>query len=302
VMPTLEAGQSKEIDLDVSSSNPFQGFGLSEMVFGSTFPRDSAQARTVTTRRAVLDQLFPWGSAGSADSPLLLAWHKGAVLDVELVGDVPNRVGEGLFLIPLGLTLDPQQVFSDQMIRRTVVESNADQGWNDGGGFYLSRGTMTVEARPARFDGSFEVGSLEIALTQGDVRPLRGTGAVLQPLPADQQPDQDDPLGEADCFQPPCDDVITGGPRGKPPIGEDPAVGRPFDTLPDFQLFDRTTQKWVEFPHPDASKSYVIADVERYVDEGGAVLFRLINRSEPGEFGEDQSYFQLLIRLEGIIG
>lgn len=318
VLPTLEAGQSREIDLDVSSSNPFMGFGLSEMIFGSTFPRDQAQARTVTTRRAVLDQLFPWGSAGTADSPLLLAWHKGAVLDVDLVGDVPNRVGEGLYMIPLGLTLDPQQVFSDQMIRRTIVETDTDEGWNDGGGFYLSRGTMTVEARPARFDGSFEVGSLEIALTQGDVRPLRGTGEVLQPLPADQQPAQGDPLaGPAqgptgspqpgasrapDCFQPPCDDVVIVGPGGKPPIGEDPAVGRPFDTLPDFQLFDRTIQKWVEFPHPDASKSYVIADPQRYVDEGGAVLFRFINRSEPAEFGEDQSYFQLLIRLEGVIG
>ena len=30
-----------------------------------TFPRDSAQARTVTTRRTVIDQLFPWGSQGS---------------------------------------------------------------------------------------------------------------------------------------------------------------------------------------------------------------------------------------------
>ncbi|MGI8929502.1 MAG: hypothetical protein ACR2H0_08600, partial [Candidatus Limnocylindrales bacterium] len=315
VLPTLEAGETKEIDLDVSSNNPFQGFGLSEVVFGSTFPRDQAQARTVTTRRAVLDQLFPWGSTGYADSPLMLAWRKGAVLEVDLVGDVPNRVGEGLFMIPLGVTMDAQQVFSDQMIRRTIVATSADNGWGDTGGMYLSRGTMTVEARPARFDGSFEVGSLEITLTQGEVRPLRGTGEVLQPLPADQQPDQDDPVEGGPTASPGPDpstmpgattepsggggDGIDPGNGGKPPVRGD--VG-PFDTLPDFQLFDRTTQKWVEFPHPDTSKSYLIADPQKYVDESGTVLFRFVNRSDPGEFGEEQQYFQLLMRLEGTIG
>ncbi len=314
VLPTLEAGQTKEIDLDVSSSNPFQGFGLSEMIFGSTFPRDQAQARTVTTRRAVIDQLFPWDSTGSADSPLLLAWRKGAVLDVDLVGDEPNRVGEGLFMIPLGYTLDPQQVFGDQMIRRTIVETNADQGWGDGGDMNLSRGTMTVEARPGRFDGSFEVSSLEIALTQGDVRPLSGTGVPLAPLPADQQPDQDDPLAATGPTESPAPGASGapdasaepgGGDGTDPGGGVKPPVPDPFaggDTLPDFQLFDRTTQKWVEFPHPDTSKSYVIADPQRYVDESGTVLFRFVNRSEAGEFGEDQRYFQLLIRIEGIIG
>jgi len=315
VLPTLEAGQTKEIDLDVSRSNVVQGSALSEMIFGSTFPRDQDQARTVTTRRAVIDQLFPLGSASSADSPLLLAWRKGAVLDVDLVGDVPNRVGEGLFMIPLGVTLDPEQVFSDQMIRRTIVETNADNGWGDGGGMYLGRGTMTVEARPARFDGSFEVSSLEIALTHGGVRPLFGTGEVLQPLPADQQPDQTDPLETgpigspapgaspaADCAVPPCPDVvpIPGDGGGKPPIAPDRAGG--FDTFPDFQLFDRTTQTWVEFPPPETGKSYLIADPQRYVDESGAVLFRFINRSDAGQFGEDERYFQLLIRLEGTIG
>jgi len=315
VLPTLDAGQSKEIDLDVSS-NPFFGFGLSETIFGSTFPRDSAQARSVATRRTVIDQLFPWGSQASANSPLLLAWTKGPVLDVDLPGDVPNRVGEGLFMIPLAMTLDAQQVFSNQMIRRTVVETTANDGWGDVNGMYMSRGTMTVETRPALFDGVFDVSKLEIALTQREMRALDGTGTLIQPLPADQQPDQDDPLGEdgpapspapgaspaADCANPPCDDVLPpggGAEPGKPPIAPGPD-GR-FDTLPDFQLFDRTTQLWVEFAHPDMTRSYLIADPQRYVDESGGVLFRFVNRDDPGEFGEGQKDFQLLIRIEGTI-
>jgi hypothetical protein len=315
VLPTLDAGQSKEIDLDVTS-NAFMNFGLSDMIFGSTFPRDSAQARTVTTRRAVIDQLFPWGSLGSTDSPLLLAWRKGPVLDVDLAGDTPNRVGEGLFMIPLGVTLDAQQVFGDQMMRRTIVGTTATNGWGDVSGMYLSRGTMTVETRPSRFDGAFHVASLEIAITQGDTRVLGGNGTELQPLPADQQPDQDDPVdgvqpqpspapGATATPEPSVDPNGSGNGDPQPPCckpGAPPPIDGQFDNLPDFQLFDRTSQKWVEFPHPNMALSYLIPDPERYVDEGGAVLFRFINRSDAGQFGEDQFYFQLLMRLDGTIG
>ncbi len=40
VLPTLGPGETKDISLDVTS-NPFFGYGLSEQIFGSTFPRDS---------------------------------------------------------------------------------------------------------------------------------------------------------------------------------------------------------------------------------------------------------------------
>jgi len=75
----------------------------------------------------------------------------------------------------------------------------------------------------------------------------------------------------------------------------------PGDGLPDFQLFDHTTQQWVEFPHPNAFSSYLIADPQRYVDQSGAVLIRFVNRAESSQFGEDQKYFQVVLRLEGTI-
>jgi hypothetical protein len=71
--------------------------------------------------------------------------------------------------------------------------------------------------------------------------------------------------------------------------------------MPDFQLFDRTTQLWMEFTHPRAHRAYVIANPERYVDEAGAALFRFVNRADAGQFGEEQLYFQLVVRLEGTI-
>ena len=108
-LPALQPGETKEITVD-TANNAFFGYGLRSASSAPLFPRDAAMARTVSTRRAVIDQLFPWGSQGSNEAPLLLAWRKGPVLDVDLPGDQPNRVGEGLFLIPLGMTLDSQQV------------------------------------------------------------------------------------------------------------------------------------------------------------------------------------------------
>jgi hypothetical protein len=213
------------------------------------------------------------------------------------------------------MTLDSQQVFGDQLIRRTIIETTAVNGWADGSGMNMSRGTMTVEARPQSFNGTFHVTSLEVALS-GEATRLDGRGTVLEPLPADEQPDQDDPLtggpgpspspgtGPGSSAAPTAAPIDGDGSGAVPPVpgGKPPPDAFPGDSLPDFQLFDRVSQQWVEFPHPESSHSYLIAAPERYVDDGGAVLFRFVNRSDPGEFGEDQRYFQLLIRLEGTIG
>jgi hypothetical protein len=184
---------------------------------------------------------------------------------------------------------------------------------------YLGRGTMTVEARPAAFEGDFHTSSLEIALTQGDTRELRGNGSVLEPLPPAEQPDPNDPLGDGGPTNSP-DPNATPGPSASPdgggidppcckpinPVPPPVAPGAPdapgVEVLPAFQLFDRTTQQWVEFPQPDVTSSYLIADPQRYVDSSGAVLLRFVNRSEAGQFGEDQRSFRLQIRLEGTIG
>ncbi|HYI21095.1 MAG TPA: hypothetical protein VEX62_00535 [Candidatus Limnocylindrales bacterium] len=304
--PGLQPGETREIDLDTTGSNMF-GYALSERIFGTTFPRDASAARAVYTRRTVIDQLFPYGSTPSADAPLLLAWSNGPVMDVELAGDgTPNRVGEGLFMIPLAVRLDAQQVFSDGVMRRSIVESTAAQGWGDQSGYYLSRGTMSIEAAPARFDGSFRATALEIALTQGEVRPLRGNGDPLAPLPEADQPDQEDPVG-TESTDPTASPPVLGG--GGSDDGDDPKpaeplpdpIGRDAQTLPAVQLYDYTTQRWVEFEQPLTTSSYLIASPERYVNSSGGVLFRFVNRNATDEFGMEQTYFQLLMRVEGAI-
>jgi hypothetical protein len=296
VLPALPPGETRTIDLD-TTAGALYGYSLSERVFGSTFPRDPAAARAVYTRRAVLDQLFGYESSGPSDAPLMLAWHDGPVLDVEVSGDRPNRVGEGLFVMPLNVSLDAQQVFGDQVMRRTIVETTAAQGWGEFNNYYLGRGTMTIEVRPISLGGTFRTSSLEIALTQGDVRRLTGNGEPLAPLPESEQPDQEDPVGDGTTNPLPNGGGADQGNGGVPK----PEPAPFFDSVPAFQLFDRQGQRWVEFPQPGPAASYLIEDPQSYVDDSGGILFRFVNRADGGEFGEEQVYFNLMLRLEGTI-
>jgi hypothetical protein len=298
VVDSLEAGKSSTIDINMTANNQY-GYALSERIFGSSFPRDAVAARSVYTRRAVIDQLFSYGSPPPADAPLLLAWRTGSILDVELAGERPNRVGDSLYMIPLGVSFDANQVFADQAMRRTIVATDAAQGWGDSGSMYLSRGSMIVENRPISFTGTFRATMLEVALSQGELISLQGKGDLFAPLPASEQPDQDDPLdGVAGEPTGTPDPNATPDPNPPPPVK--PGAGMPFG-LPAFQLFDRVSQLWVEFPAFAPAAPYRIANPERYVDDAGSVLMRFVNRAEAGQFGEEQVYFQVATRIEGTI-
>jgi hypothetical protein len=276
VLADIGPGETRSVSLDTTTSSIF-GYALSERIFGSSFPRDQAEARVVYTRRTVIDQLSSYGPSligAATDRPVLLAWRRAPVLEVELVGERPNNVGDSLYMVPLGLTIDRQAVFGDQMITKSVIESTGE-GWGDTSGFYIGRGTMVVEARPQGFDGTFRVSSLEIALTQGDQRDLRGSGTSIEPLPQDKQPDQDDPLGE-------------------PP---DPLAQPRWEDPPDVQLFDHQSGRWQEFPRLSTSRNYLVAEPSRYVDDAGRILARFVNRAGVNE----QKWFTFLVRLEGTI-
>jgi hypothetical protein len=300
IIESLEAGKSSTIDINITMSNQF-GYALSERIFGSSFPRDAATARAVYTRRAVIDQLFNYGTPVTADAPLLLAWRTGSVVDVHLAGEEPNRIGDALYMISLGITLDPHQVFADQAMRRTIIATDAAQGWGEMDSMYLSRGTMIVENRPISFSGTFHPTMLEVALSQGELVTLSGKGAILEPLPAAEQPDQDDPVEGVTGEPTPTPDPNATPDPNQPPRDK-PGFAMPPFGLPAFQLFDRVTGLWVEFPAFDPAVAYRIASPERYVDDAGSVLMRFVNRAEAGQFeGEEQVYFQLATRIEGTI-
>jgi hypothetical protein len=275
VLDRLEAGASADVNIDTSRS--FFAHQLSERIFGSSRPRDEAQERRVFTRRTVIDQLTAYGSqlVGTTDGPVLLAWRPGPVLDVELVGEEPNRVGDSLVLVPLAMALDREAVFTDAMISRTMIQTTGD-GYVEGTSFSLGRGAMTVELRPAVSSGAFAADSLEIALTQGEARSLRGDGTPIAPLPDAQQPDQEDPL------------TVPDG-------SDEPANA--FTPLPNVQLLEHATGLWYEFPRFVSGRSYLIEEPARFVDSNGRVLARLVNRGRLN----DGIWFTLVVRLGGTI-
>jgi hypothetical protein len=307
--PVLAPGEAWEISIDAGAPNAFQ-YQLSEMIFGSSFPRDPAEQRQLATRRTVIDQLTQYGTtiAGTpTDTPLLLGWQPGPALQVELAGDKPNRVGDSLFLVPLSMSYDAHTAFTDRLLLKTIIDTKSDQAWFDGNSFNLGAGTMTVELRPSGLAGKFKATSLELALTQGNPINLSGNGPQVEPLPDAQQPDQQDPIGEGTVGEaigsaPPEGPVAGAGGGGTDPSQTDapmPFPGKPvpggFDSNPDLQLFDFGAGRWYEFPHFDGNNGYVIKNPERFVDPNGRVLLRLVNRSQDGE----GDYFQIIGRLEG---
>jgi hypothetical protein len=276
ILANLAAGETRSVELDTARSAFFMR-SLSEQIFGASFPRDRAEARVAYTRRSVLDQLTAYGpglTGTGQERPVLLGWQRLPALAVELSGERPNNVGDTLFMVPLGLSIDSQAVFNDQTITKIITDSTGD-AFGDGRGFYMGRGTLVVEARPAVLEGRFRVASLEVALTQGDPRPLAGRGDPISPLPAEQQPDQDDPLGEA----------------------PDPRVQPRWEDLPIMQLFDLVDGRWLEFEALQPMRSYVVAEPQRYVDESGRLMVRFVNRGGIHE----EKWFAVAVRLEGTI-
>jgi hypothetical protein len=64
--------------------------------------------------------------------------------------------------------------------------------------------------------------------------------------------------------------------------------------MPAIQLFDRVDRRWVEFAKLDVRARVAVEQPERYVDAGGSVLIRFVNR-------EEQTYFNLFVSVEGAV-
>ena len=140
-----------------------------------------------------------------------------------------------------------------------------------GSSYSLSRGTMVVDYGPIPFDGSFVPSRLDLWLNQGEmVTGAPPDGRRAEPLPDGAQPPQDDP------------------------VGDEPVAA--VDQMPELQLFDRSTGRWLEFAHLGPGSSITVAEPERYVDSAGHFLVRFVNR-QAANTGID--YFMLIPRLEG---
>lgn len=293
VVSTMAPGETRQVDFDPVFDNAFSQ-QLAERLFGQSRPQDADAARTLYTRRAVIQQLSGGWDSGSklaggaaSESPVILAWRSGGALDIDL-GVGADRVGETLFVLPARAAASGPVVFAGDLVRHSVVATDALETYEEANGFYLSRGTMTVDYRPVGFEGEFQVESLSLNLSQDGPRPVVGDGEPLEPLPDAEQPDQDEPLDGAagpDAGEPDPDD----------PLQPDDGFGGA--EMPKLQLFDRVAGRWVEFETLTRFMTYRIEAAERYVDASGTFRVRFVNRL--GE--ESSSSFSLQARLEGTV-
>ena len=281
VMPTLAPGQTHAVDVAVTGESVFDK-QLSQRILGVGVPTDAAAQRQLATRRAVIDQLTQYGDFGrgvssiGGDGPMLVAWRPTPAVGVQLAGEKPNNVGETLLMWPLPMSVSGPATFPAALVRSTLISSDTADGGQQGENLQIGRGTMTVDYRPISSGGTFRVSKLAVSLNQGDGLPMGDPeGAPVQPLT--KQPDQDDPVG----------------PREPAAVPGDGGMKPEFDGLPEVQLFDRVAGRWMEFAPFTPQVAREIANPERYVDSGGSVLVRFVNRSE------QLTFFRMQVRLEG---
>jgi hypothetical protein len=263
VVPTLAPGQTVDVRLDLGGRT-VRTDRLATMVI----PGPQTGDTSALVRRAVLDQISGYrntlGTAGLQANPVIIAFRPEPTLDVA-TGSTARQEGDTLYLLPAAVRLDGTLIVTDPLIARSTLEMHANDVWEDGTSWSLGQGWITAELRPMMaFDGARPT-YLGLAVSQDQGRLLTGRGLDVEPLPAAAQPDQDDPMTLP----------ATGVGQEPPANGGMAAFG---NQLPAFQLFDRTSGLWVEFPPPANAREMRIVSPERYLDGSGALRVRFVNR------------------------
>jgi hypothetical protein len=275
LLKDIEPGAVATVDT-VAAFNPF-GQTLSDRVVGNAFFTDTNVTPEMTqsyVRRSMVDQLTydpMMGSTNllSADGPVLLAWGSNALVPVDIEGQEPRRLGTVLYYLPTGLAIKGTTTFHTDLLRSTVVASDAQMFTKDPTSMSFGRGSATVAYRPIAFDGHLKATKLTIGMNFGD--PGAGLDPpVIQPLPS---------IPPA-CPQPPTPDCA-------------PAA---FDGVPEVELFDTEAQVWRRLPHLAGGNRVAVADPQRFVDPtSGTVLVRYVNDRTDGVG------FQVDIALTGTV-
>ena len=257
-MKDLEPGEQTTVDVPIET-NDF-GQTLSDRVVGQIFFGDgavTADTSRLAVRHAIVDQLtfdpmFGMSTRLPAEGPVVLAWSSSSLLPVDIANQTPRHVGNVLYYLPARLAISGNTTFRGDLIRSTVVKSDAAFFSKDPSSMNFGRGSATVAYLPMTFEGKLAVTELAIALNFGGDQQAIGRTTPILPL-ATIPPT---------CPNPPTPDC---GPI-------------PVDGLPEVELLDITTQAWVRLPHLGQGSRYSVAEPKRFVDPAsGAVVVRYVN-------------------------
>ena len=266
VLSDLEPGATATVDVAVQQ-NPF-GQGLSDKVVGSVFfpdaGRQNEQVIRQYVRHSIIDQLtfdpmFGTTNRLPSEGPVILAWGTRDILDVEITGQVPRRTGNVLYYLPTSLTIRGSVAFASDLLRSSVVETDAAFFNKDPYSINFGRGSATLAYRPVPFEGTFD--ATEVVFNMG----FGGDLGVGLPAPK--------PVEPLDEIPPSCD----------PALQDDCPIEEPdkMDGLPEIEVFDRTGEgAWRRLPKLEPNQRYALASPANYVEPGtGTVLVRFVNEN-----------------------
>ena len=282
VIGDIAAGGEKEVKLRLTGNAFFES--LADRVFGQVFFGETGQLTDdglrLRVRHAILSQLSYDPMTGNTTSfaatgPVVLAWGRANVLDIEIENQTARRTTNTLYYYPVDLDVSGATTFPTDLVQATIVSSDAAFFSKEFQWLNMGAGSATIAYQPISFEGSIAPTELQVSLNFGGGSFPSDGAADLKPL-----------------------DVI-------PVVCKDPAVDDPpgceqprFDGIPEVELFDRTGDgAWIRFPHMGQGAVYRIADPERYIDPvTGQVLVRFVNDQQDSGVG-----FQFNIAISGVI-
>jgi len=248
------------------------------------FPDASRASENVIrqyVRHTMIDQLtydpmFGTSNQLPSDGPVILAWGTRDVLDVEIAGQVPRRTGNVLYYLNAPLDIRGQTTFTQDLLRTSVIDSDAAFFNKSPWSIDMGRGTGTLAYQPIPFEGNFRTNELILGMGFGGDIGVGGGAAAKEIKPLDEIPETCDPVLE-NC------------------AGENGNV-KQFDGIPEVEVFDVAASEWRRLPHLDAGQRYALASPTSYVEPTtGTLLVRFVN-------DQDSASFNLGVELSGEVG
>jgi hypothetical protein len=245
---------------------------LSDKIVGQVFLGEPAasserqrrsQARYRVISQLTYDPVFGNLSQLASDVPVLLAWGRDPVVDVEIEGQQPARAANVLYYIPVPMQIRGQTSFGWDLMRSSVLAADAAFFTRDPYSMNFGQGTVTVAYRPIPFEGTLTPSKVLMSYSF-DGR-IGGGGKPIEPVP---------PIV---CITDPCEPVTRPLPLPAPDI--DPNVG--FDGMPETEVLNRLTGEWRRLPHLTMGETYELKDPTSYVDPAtGTMQVRFVNDNQ----------------------
>ena len=171
VLPDLAPGAEGPVKLTIGPNQI--GQALSDKIFGQIFfgenVASSEKQRRNATRHRILSQLTYDRMAGDtgqlpSDGPVILAWGRDSILEVDVAGQKPTRSANVLYYVPVPMSVSGTIAFPPDLIRSTVLSTDAAFFTKDPYTMNFGQGTVTIAYRPVPFGGSFEATKVLLAM------------------------------------------------------------------------------------------------------------------------------------------